>query len=202
MRILLLALAVLLAGCSLQPVYSGGQKGEAAGFLGAVEVSPIPDRAGFLVRDRLLQRLPGAESPRYRLDVVLDDLPAGALVSDAIYIPLETPLLAAARQLAVEPFKGVTRTVPAPTPEATKAIFALPRPQAGKASAGSVVLPDGSWMVFRVDAARPANPAEVPAAQLATMRQQLSSAAAEQTVKSYLAELRKQRKIRVVEAQL
>ena len=98
MRILLLALAVLLAGCSLQPVYSGGQKGEAAGFLGAVEVSPIPDRAGFLVRDRLLQRLPGAESPRYRLDVVLDDLPAGALVSDAIYIPLETPLLAAARQ--------------------------------------------------------------------------------------------------------
>ena len=73
MRILLLALAVLLAGCSLQPVYSGGQKGEAAGFLGAVEVSPIPDRAGFLVRDRLLQRLPGAESPRYRLDVVLDD---------------------------------------------------------------------------------------------------------------------------------
>ena len=32
------------------------------------------------------------------LDVVLDDLPQGALVSDAIYIPLETPLLAAARQ--------------------------------------------------------------------------------------------------------
>ena len=32
------------------------------------------------------------------LDVVLDDLPVSALVSDAIYIPLETPLLAAARQ--------------------------------------------------------------------------------------------------------
>ena len=31
------------------------------------------------------------------LDVALDDLPAEALVSDAIYIPLETPLLAAAR---------------------------------------------------------------------------------------------------------
>ncbi len=31
------------------------------------------------------------------LDVALDDLPAGALVSDAVYIPLETPLLAAAR---------------------------------------------------------------------------------------------------------
>ena len=33
-----------------------------------------------------------------QLDVVLDDLPADALVSDAIYIPLETPLLAAARE--------------------------------------------------------------------------------------------------------
>jgi len=32
------------------------------------------------------------------LDVVLDDLPVGALVSDLVYIPLETPLLAAARQ--------------------------------------------------------------------------------------------------------
>ena len=32
------------------------------------------------------------------LDVVLDHLPAQAMVSDAIYIPLETPLLAKARQ--------------------------------------------------------------------------------------------------------
>ena len=32
------------------------------------------------------------------LDVVLDDLPVGALVSDLVYIPLETPLLATARQ--------------------------------------------------------------------------------------------------------
>jgi shikimate dehydrogenase len=32
------------------------------------------------------------------LDIALDTLPASALVSDAIYVPLETPLLAAARQ--------------------------------------------------------------------------------------------------------
>ena len=110
--------------------------------------------------------------------------------------------LAAARGLAVEPFKGVTRNVPAPTPEATKAIFDAPRPTPGKASAGSVVLPDGSWMVFKVDAVTPANPADVPAAQLAGMQQQLSTAAAEQVAKSYVAELRKHRKIRVVETQL
>lgn len=110
--------------------------------------------------------------------------------------------LANARSLAVEPFKGVTRTVPAPTPDATQAIFAAPRPQAGKPSAGSVLLPDGSWMVFRVDAATPANPAQVPPDQLAGMRQQLSAAAADQVIKAYLSGLRKQHKIRVVEAQL
>ena len=73
MRILFLAFAVLLAGCNLQPVYSGGQKGEAMQLLGAVEVGPIPNKAGFLVRDRLLLLLPATESPRYKLEVVLDD---------------------------------------------------------------------------------------------------------------------------------
>ena len=59
---LALALLLLVGGCGLQPVYTGGQKGEAAGMLGAVEVSPIADKAGFLVRDRLLLRLPPAEA--------------------------------------------------------------------------------------------------------------------------------------------
>ncbi len=64
---------LLLAGCGLQPVYSGGQQGAAGGVLGAVEVMPIADKAGFLVRDRLLQRLQAGASPQYRLQVVLDD---------------------------------------------------------------------------------------------------------------------------------
>lgn len=63
----------LLAGCGLQPVYSGGPHGAAAAMLGAVEVMPIADRSGFLVRNELLQRLPQSQSPRYRLQVVLDD---------------------------------------------------------------------------------------------------------------------------------
>ncbi|MBE2210130.1 MAG: SurA N-terminal domain-containing protein [Xanthomonadaceae bacterium] len=110
--------------------------------------------------------------------------------------------LASARGLSVEPFKGVTRNAPAPTPEATKAVFDAPRPQPDKPSTGAVVLPDGSWMVFKIDAVTPANPAEVPPAQLAGMREQLSAAAAEQTAKAYVAELRKHHKIRVVETQL
>ena len=41
------------------------------------------------------------------LDVQLDDLPATAMVSDAIYIPLETPLLAAARQRGHQTVNGL-----------------------------------------------------------------------------------------------
>ncbi|MBS3960819.1 MAG: hypothetical protein KGZ61_03120 [Sandarakinorhabdus sp.] len=65
--------ALTLAGCQLQPVYSGGSQGPAQAMLGAIEISPIPEKGGFLVHDRLVQRLHPAQSPRYRLDVALDD---------------------------------------------------------------------------------------------------------------------------------
>lgn len=68
-----LLLLLLLAGCQLAPVYSGGQAGAAQTMLGAIEVGPIADANGFLVRDRLVQRLQPGGAPRYRLDVVLDD---------------------------------------------------------------------------------------------------------------------------------
>ena len=110
--------------------------------------------------------------------------------------------LAKARGLAIDPFQGVMRTMPAPTPEATKAIFAVARPQAGKVSAGSTPLPDGSWMVFRIDSATPAKLEEIPEAQRAQMREQLTMASAEQAAKAFIAELRKSRRINIVESQL
>jgi shikimate dehydrogenase len=63
-----------------------------------VTVVPWADRNSAMAGVRLLvntttQGMHGQPA----LDVALDDLPAEALVSDAIYIPLETPLLAAAR---------------------------------------------------------------------------------------------------------
>ena len=76
MRRLAASLLLLLAGGQLAPVYSGGSQGVAAAQLAAIEVAPIPDKTGFLVRDRLLARLQpdGAqETPRYRLVVTLDD---------------------------------------------------------------------------------------------------------------------------------
>ena len=72
-RAALLALLLLPAACNLAPVYSGGSAGAAQSLLGAVEVSDIPDKKGFLVRDRLVRRLDQQEAARYRLDVVLDD---------------------------------------------------------------------------------------------------------------------------------
>lgn len=76
MRWIALPLLFLLAGCQLAPVYSGGSQGVAATQLAAIEVAPIPEKTGFLVRDRLLARLQPdgvQETPRYRLVVTLDD---------------------------------------------------------------------------------------------------------------------------------
>lgn len=66
--------ALVLAGCDLQPVYSGGSHGVAATAQSEIAVAPIPDRAGYLVGQALRDRLgePSA-NPRYRLEVELDD---------------------------------------------------------------------------------------------------------------------------------
>ena len=69
-----LALVMMLAGCGLQPVYGGGGSGPVAQTLAAISVAQIPDRAGYLLRNALLQRLgTPAETPRLRLEVELDD---------------------------------------------------------------------------------------------------------------------------------
>jgi LPS-assembly lipoprotein len=88
MRRLVLPLAALLAltGCGLQPMYAGGGRGAVAQGLAAVEVPPIQGKAGWLVRNALNDRLTQAGthgSPRYRLDVVLDDKLEGlGLIND------------------------------------------------------------------------------------------------------------------------
>jgi LPS-assembly lipoprotein len=55
-------------------MYAGGSSGAVAGGLGTVQVAPIPERAGWLVRNALVDRLGGeAGEPVYRLEVELDD---------------------------------------------------------------------------------------------------------------------------------
>ena len=74
MRAIALGLLLALSGCGLQPMYAGGGSGAVATSLSTVMVAPIPDRAGWLVRNALVDRLGGeAENPAYRLEVELDD---------------------------------------------------------------------------------------------------------------------------------
>lgn len=76
MRLVVLFLAATaLSACGLQPMYAGGGDGAIARGLAAVEVPPIAGRAGWLVRNALVDRLSaaGEGAERYRLEVRLDD---------------------------------------------------------------------------------------------------------------------------------
>jgi LPS-assembly lipoprotein len=80
-----LAAALLLSACGLKPMYAGGASGQVAQGLAAVEVPAIEGKAGWLVRNALVDRLgaAGQATPRYRLDVRLDEKLEGlGLLSD------------------------------------------------------------------------------------------------------------------------
>ena len=96
--------ALSLTACGLQPMYAGGSSGEVARGLADVSVPAIEGRAGWLVRNALVDRLGAAGSAnggsgRYRLDVRLDDsLEAFGLVND-IEVARERRTLRARYQL-------------------------------------------------------------------------------------------------------
>ena len=72
----ILPFGLLLAGCGLQPLYSGGASGAVATSLRSVQVAPIEGQSGWLVRNELVERLgdgKAAGDARYRLEVELDD---------------------------------------------------------------------------------------------------------------------------------
>ena len=85
MRNFAFACFIALSACGLKPMYAGGESGAVASGLGAVQVAAIPDRAGWLVRNALVDRLGGeAGDPAYRLEVELDeDLTAFGIRGDA-----------------------------------------------------------------------------------------------------------------------
>jgi LPS-assembly lipoprotein len=73
--LLILTAPLVLGGCGLHPLYAGGGSGPIAASLAAVQVDEIGGKNGWLVRNALNDRLArgGKESPRYRLQVELDD---------------------------------------------------------------------------------------------------------------------------------
>jgi LPS-assembly lipoprotein len=64
-----------LSACGLHPLYRGGSNGSVATTLRSVEVAAIPGQSGWLMRNKLIDRLgiAGSGTARYRLDVTLDD---------------------------------------------------------------------------------------------------------------------------------
>jgi LPS-assembly lipoprotein len=90
-----------LAGCGLEPMYAGGGDASVARSLAAVEVPSIPGRGGWLMRNALNDRLgvAGEATPRYRLDVRLDDSLEGLGVLSDDTISRERRILRARYQL-------------------------------------------------------------------------------------------------------
>jgi LPS-assembly lipoprotein len=74
-RSALIAAFLLLPGCGLQPLYAGGSGSPVAATLRSVEVASIPGQSGWLMRNKLVDRLgeSGSGAVQYRLDVTLDD---------------------------------------------------------------------------------------------------------------------------------
>ncbi len=75
LHLALLAGALALSGCGLRPLYGGGSASEVATVLRSVQVAPIEGQSGWLVRNKLIDRLgeSGEDGAAYRLDVALDD---------------------------------------------------------------------------------------------------------------------------------
>jgi len=77
-RFLALLMLLGVSGCALRPLYAGGASGPVASTLAEISVAPIPDRAGWLMRTALVDRLGGEKkNAAYRLEVELDDAITG-----------------------------------------------------------------------------------------------------------------------------
>ena len=74
-RIVPILLLAGLTGCGLQPLYGGGSGSPIAATLRSVSVGNIPGQSGWLVRNKLIDRLgeTGSAPAQYRLEVTLDD---------------------------------------------------------------------------------------------------------------------------------
>ena len=110
--------------------------------------------------------------------------------------------LAEAEGLAVQEVPGVPREAPIPHPAAVEAYFAAEVPEEGASTPGSVVLDDGSIVVFEVTAVTPGDPAEIGAQERALLARQFTAIGANDAAGAVLRALRAPMKVTVVEAQL
>jgi LPS-assembly lipoprotein len=71
----ILAASLVLSGCGLRPLYGGGSISPVATSLRSIEVAPIDGQVGWLMHNKLADRLGSSatQSAAYRLEVELDD---------------------------------------------------------------------------------------------------------------------------------
>lgn len=73
-RLLLASLALtLLSACGFKPLYADGGAGQVASAMREIQVAPIPDRAGQLLRDGLERQFTASGAPKYQLVVTLEE---------------------------------------------------------------------------------------------------------------------------------
>ena len=74
-RLILVLTCAALPACGLHPLYGGGTSSPVSATLRSVQVGPIAGQSGWLVRNKLVERLGenGGGTATYRLDVTLDD---------------------------------------------------------------------------------------------------------------------------------
>lgn len=98
--LLLCAGALALSGCGLKPLYAGGEGGTVQTMLAGVQVAPIEGQSGWLVSNALRDRLHSSDTtPRYRLEIQLDDSIAGLGVRSDDSVARERRTLRARYQL-------------------------------------------------------------------------------------------------------
>jgi LPS-assembly lipoprotein len=70
---ILVTTILLLAGCGFHPLYADGKTGQVATSMRGIQVAPIPDRTGQLVRDGLERSFTASGNPNYQLIVTLEE---------------------------------------------------------------------------------------------------------------------------------
>ncbi|MBL4787721.1 MAG: hypothetical protein JKY60_01255 [Kordiimonadaceae bacterium] len=100
MRIIALISLMLISACGFRPLYeAGGSSAAMQAKLAAVEVGPIPDRLGQIMRNRLIDRLNASGAVDYTLAVVLRQSSEGFGVRPDAAITQEQLTLVAAIKL-------------------------------------------------------------------------------------------------------
>lgn len=156
-----------------------------------------PERALKLdeVRDRVLAAIRADRAAKAAEAVatsMLADVRGGKPLQD----------LANASKLAIANIPGVPRGAPVPDAAVADAMFAVPAPTGGKASAGKARMADGRFVVFTVGKVTPGDPAQATPEQRIQMRQQIADAAGYGEATSLVKDLRKKMKITVSESRL